>query len=459
MADSIMPPSGSAMGVDAPMRFVFTYVPPTPTDPKDVPVIFTCTDSNVEFDPPQTAPVNTDPVTGELGVTVIYKALTVNQTVTIDVRPSPTGTPYISGTYTTAWVKTGKLVLSPKSVPIAQQPSDLGQPGYTATATVQFTANGAPLKNYPVAFQMQANVHVYDAAGNELQPDANYNYYFYTGSTGQPATFKVSSEFEGVYTCSVRYGSQYSTDNDHLSFMPDLIGGPLSQFNLWSPLNLDDFPGPFVNTTIVGDLDRTVPPTQPVIALVNGAAASDIVPYESLKTGVDIQKQAFSGQKSEYYVNWMTTDTTSGVTTQSQAVPATVTGDTWLHPPTDGELPKPFVQGIGIINIPLLLKGNVPVYVPDLTTGDQITLVYFLNGWKPGQDPAEAIANSYPVQYTATTTGTNQVPVPAGNLGGYAANNGERGTFECYYYKGWGSPGDQSTYSAPLSPVVWLVTA
>ncbi|ANN79308.1 hypothetical protein [Bordetella flabilis] len=458
MANTIMPPSGSAMGVDAPMRFVFTYVPPGPADPKDVPVVFTCTDSNVKFEPPQAAPVMTDPVTGELAVTVIYGALTENETVTIDVRPSPTGTPYISGTYTTAWVKTGKLVLSPKSVPVAPQPSDLGKPGYTATATVQFTWHGTPLKNYPVAFQMQANVHVYDSAGNELQPDANYNYYFYTGSTGQPATFKVSSEFEGVYTCSVRYGSQYSADNDHLSFMPELTGGPLPQFNLWSPLNLDDFPGPFVNATIVGDLDHTVPPTQPVIALVNRTAASDIVPYESLKTGVNIQKQKFSGQ-TEYYVNWMTTDTTSGITTQSQAVLATVTGDTWQHPPTDGELAKPYVLGIGIINIPLLLKGDITVFVPELTTGDKITLVYFLNGWAPGQNPPDAIANSYPVEYTATTTGTNAVMIPAGNLGGYAANNNERGTFECYYYKGWGSAGDKSTYSAPLSPIIPLVTA
>lgn len=458
MANSIMPPDKAVIGLDAPMRFVFTYVPAAPTDPKNIPVIFSSTDPKVVFDPPQTSPRDTDASDGKLSVTVTYKALVENVTVPINVTSPDGATTYVTASYTTKFVNTGNLVLSPKSIPIAPSSSDLGKPGFTATATVQFTQHGTALKNYPIAFQLDANVHVYDSAGNELQPEAGFTYNFYTGVNGEPATFKVSSEFEGVYTCSVKYGSQYSTSNNHLSFMPELLGGPASQFNLWSPLNLDDFPGAFVNASIVGDLDPSVERTQPVIAMVNGKAASDIVPYESLKTGVNIQKQLFAGS-GEHSVNWMTSDATTGETTQSQVVSATVMGDTWLHPPTDGELGKPYVLGVGIINISLLLKGDVTVYVPDLTANEKFTLVYFLNGWEPGQNPPEAIGRSFSIEVQAAQAGPNQVKVPAANLGGYAANGPNRGTFECYYYKGWGVPGDKSTYSAPLMPIIPLVTA
>jgi hypothetical protein len=461
MANTIMPPSGSAMGIDTPMRFVFTYFPSGPGN-KDIPILFSSTDPKVQFDPPQDKnnPQITSSSNGEAVVTVVYKDVTVGTTVDINVT-SPDGlTSYESASYTTSYVKTGNLVLSPNAVKIAPTDADLGTPAYTATATVLFTGiGGAALKNYPVVFQIDANVHVYDDQGVEQQAGPNFTYNFYTGPNGEPATFKVSSEFEGVYSCLVQWGSQYTSANNQICFLPELIGGPAPPFDLWSPMDLDEFSGPFVQAAITGDIDPNIPPTQPVIAMVNGKLGSDFLPYESLKKGVKIQKQVFTGSNS-YLVNWMTTDTVSGTTTQSSTVNLAISGDPYLHPPTDGELAKPYVLGIGIINIPLLLKGDVTLYVPGLATGDQITVVYFLNGWAPGnQVPPETKAAAISLQYTATQDGDNRVMIPANKLGGYAVNGTQRGTFEVYYYKGFGNPGDKTTYSQPLTPIIPLVTA
>lgn len=459
MADSIMPPTGCSMGLRAPMLFTFTYDPPSPTDPKNIPVTFQSSDANVTFD--QVMPVTTDVNTGQVAVVVTYKGDTDGVTVPLEVVDPVTLTPYISASYTTAWVNTGNLVVSPNAVPVAPDAADLGLPAYTITATAQFTSRGSTqLKYYPIGVEVVGNINVYDKNGNiqVVAPDGLY--WFYSGPLGEAIEFKLSSLYEGIFLVAIKYGTGNLADNEHVVFPPELVGGDGNQFNLWSPLNLDAYNGALLTTTVVGNLDVTGKIGQPTVALVNGKLASAVEAYEALVQGFDIQKQAFVGA-SNYVISWMTTETGASLrTTQSNTVnPESVTGNTWLHPPTDGKLARPYTIGLSSINTSVLLKGDPSVYIPDLATGDEVTLVYFLNGYDP-LDTDRSKAASFKLQVTATQNGTNVAKIPAGNLSGYAAHGREAGTFECYYYKGFGdAPRDPTLYSAPLMPILQLVTA
>ncbi|CAM3472957.1 Ig-like domain-containing protein [Bordetella sputigena] len=461
MADSIMPPSGSPMGIRAKMHFVFTYDPPSPTDPKDIPVTFKSSDGNVEFD--EVMPITTDSVTGMASATLTYTAQTDGVSVPLEVVNPGTGAPYITATYTTSFVNIGKLVVSPDAVPVAPDSAGLGEAAYTLTVTAQPTGRGNTLlKNYPVGIEVVGNVHVYRKSGTTLievvvSPDGLY--WFNLGPLGEAVEIKMSALYEGIYTCAIKYGSNFSADNDHVIFLPELVGGGEPQFDLWSPINLDAFSGPQISTTIVGSLnDENTRKSWPTVALVNGKVASAVDSYEALAQGFNIQKQAFV-QASDYVINWMATQPGGALETiQSGTVSAEVKGDTWLHPPLDGKLARPFTIGLSTINTGVLLKGDISVYVPDLKLNDEITLVVFLNAWDP-LNPGAAKAASLTYPYKATQDGTNTVPVSAHDLGGYAPNGLEPGTFEAYYYKGQADPPtDDTQYSAPLSPALKLAT-
>jgi hypothetical protein len=473
MANSIKPPSGSAIGCQAPMHFIFTYDPGTPTTDKDVPVTFVCANKSVTFDPPNGT---TNKNTGELAFTVTYNNVFEGVPIDIEVQPSAppaadagnaaAGTPYIKATYATLKITAGDLVLVPKSVPAAPTEGDLNTAPYTVTAYVKFTgSSGVDQANYPVTFNMQSNVSVYDTNGTLLDPDTDNNYYFYTGASGEPATFKLSGMFPGVFSASIGFGTPNVSSVNHFIITPEFQGGPQKGFDAWSPFDLDSSSGPLLYLNLDGELFKTPPVGEhsPVVALVNGKLASDVQTVAALtsETGMSIQKQVFTTGGANNLLSWMTTDVVSNITTQSTNSPLVVNGDTFLHPPNDGELPAPQLKGIGVINIPLIVAGPIPVDLSasNLNIGDQITLVYFLNGWVPGTTKQpEPKAASFTVEFTED--GTHTAYIPTANLGGYAADGTQAGTFELYYYMGIGQqPDDKSQYSQPLTPIPRLVTA
>jgi hypothetical protein len=475
MANSIFPPDQAVMGLRAPMRITFTY-DPGGSGAKNIKVLFSSTNTKVTFSPPQnpadlSSLQETDPVTGEASIVATFDSVTEGEAIPISVTSPDGATNYVAATYTSTFVVMGNLVLVPSAVQAAPTTGDLGKVAYTIAATVQPASHGTALKNYPVTVSMGGNVTIYDASGNALQPDDNGYYYFRSGINGEAATFKISSEFPDIYSCKVQYGSDYTlAGGGRLAFLPspDELGGPQTPFDIWppgdGPLDLDDFPGAFLPTRLAGGLDSSIDLLTPCVALVNGLKASDIVPYETLAKNILIQKQKFQPDMLNN-VSWMGTDETSFELLQSNVVPLSITGDTFLHPPTGGQLPKPFVIGIGLINNALLLKGDPQVHITvqaPLKVNDVITFVYFVNGYEPNKSPPQKIAASHQKvlpKLTAADIGqTLTVKVPAADLSGYAANGTTRGTFECYYYVGT-NPLDKAKSSAPLAPIIPLVTA
>jgi hypothetical protein len=452
MASTFLPPDGSTIGTNTQMRLVFSYVPVT--GPKDIEIKFSCDPPNaVTFDPPETA---TDD-DGVGAVLVTNPSQTAGEQITINVHDSAM-TLLGTATYTTRHVRVGALLMYPSAVPTAPDEPDMNKDPYTSTVEVSVmdAATRAPLKDYPVAFPNTGNFRLFDMKGNPLKDD-NGVFYFNMTSLGQPVTFKIASLYDGIVHCNAGYGTGFTVSPGTITFTPELVGGPLPSFDISPPLDLDDYPGSFYWATISGG---KIPPnlkeTQDVIALVNGNAASEVVKCATLLSGVPIQKSAFGNGSigDTYQINWMTTDPDILNTQQSLVVQTEVTGMVNNGPPQDGTLPQPYFLGISIINKQVVLLNKLSLYVPQLTKGEKITIVYYLNGWDKNGEPK---TDTHIVLATAAADGTNQFPIDTSFMGGYYAYNNAPGNYQCYYYQGDTVPGDKTTYSAPQA-VIPLVT-